>query len=226
MSWWKPSLSPAGLVLHFAHLSTVFSLLLFLYTHILGSLALCLRYESQIFFHNFDTLTYSDFVIQKFSFLCRWIYQDFLSFMASECHGIIRKSFFSPGFFFFFFWCFSRNIILYTWSWYNVINQCDLTKIFLNKCFLLLLLSFSFYTQTFHKSGIYLDVNARDRPVLLLFQFASNGPSSMYRVSPLSLNFHCLLYKYIKSHVIWGLYLVFHFVPLKSVYSHNETTLL
>ena len=71
MSWWKPSLSPAGLVLHFAHLSTVFSLLLFLYTHILGSLALCLRYESQIFFHNFDTLTYSDFVIQKFSFLCR-----------------------------------------------------------------------------------------------------------------------------------------------------------
>ena len=128
--------------------------------------------------------------------------------------------------FFFFFWCFSRNIILYTWSWYNVINQCDLTKIFLNKCFLLLLLSFSFYTQTFHKSGIYLDVNARDRPVLLLFQFASNGPSSMYRVSPLSLNFHCLLYKYIKSHVIWGLYLVFHFVPLKSVYSHNETTLL
>ena len=24
MSWWKPSLSPAGLVLHFAHLSTDF----------------------------------------------------------------------------------------------------------------------------------------------------------------------------------------------------------
>ena len=102
VSWWKPSPSPAGLVLHFAHLSTVFHPpLLSLYTHILGSLALCLRYELQIFFHNFDTLTYSDFVIQKFSFLCRWIYQDFLSFMASECHGIIRKGFFSLGFFFF-----------------------------------------------------------------------------------------------------------------------------
>ena len=73
MSWWKPSLSPAGLVLHFAHLSTdFFSSLLSLYTHILGSLALCLRYESQIFFRGFDTLlTYSDFVIQEFSFLCR-----------------------------------------------------------------------------------------------------------------------------------------------------------
>ena len=28
--------------------------------------------------------------------------QDFLSFMASECHDIIRKGLFSPGFVFFF----------------------------------------------------------------------------------------------------------------------------
>lgn len=70
MSWRKASLSPAGLVLHFAHLSAVFfPSLLSLNTHILGSLALCLRYESQIFFHGFDTLLiYSDFVLQKFSF--------------------------------------------------------------------------------------------------------------------------------------------------------------
>ena len=68
MSWQKTSLSPAGLVLHFAHLSAVFfPSLLSLNTHILGSLALCLRYESQIFFHGFDTLLiYSDFISLEF----------------------------------------------------------------------------------------------------------------------------------------------------------------